>query len=301
MVAAAAERGSNPGTAAGGDGKRSSDYFTFGIPNVGSVSTRVWAEMVDRLKSTEAARPLCLPGTSAPPASGTCWLTHPVQLLLLLTTARCSRDTPLLYVASPIINRAESTAQCGRGGRQPGCLPSPDRVGASPGPRRPNCSASVRAPRVASPTGLLPTCRLQRLPARRAPTGRMKSSPPRAGSPHSVPAAGGEGPPPAAGPGAGSWGGRPLPLWVLVLFSMNAFAEEVPLDCARSQKSQSDFLCRAPVLRGLPCPTRRMDSSIPLCGFPTLFIFPVGAVHFAEFETGIVFRVEINVQRIWNV
>lgn len=78
---------------------------------------------------------------------------------------------------------------------------------------------------------------------------------------------------------------RTLPFRVAGLFSINAFTVATALDCGPKVRIQREFLCRASFLQKLPCHSGCMDSPIRLCGFPTLFIFLISIVHFAQFES----------------
>lgn len=208
------------------------------------------------------------------------------------------QSVPLLRAANPIISRAESTAPRGHGSSQPGCLPSRGPVRARPGARSPAAEpppARARCP-LPGPRGPHPTCRLQQLLRRPA---RMKSSCP-GGSPHCAPAAGGEGPPPAAG--RGSWGARPpaaTPPRVRVISYENAGAGGAPRACGPREGSRGDCPCKAPASARAPVPRAAWTAPSLRAGFPTQLTLPVGIVHFAEFEVGLSFQV--NVQRIRHV
>lgn len=144
--------------------------------------------MVSYLEEHRADRPLCLPRNSAPPTSGTCWSTFPSQLLLLFPLQNAEEVSPSLHRNPHYPPSGKHRAAW------PGRLPCLDGISARPA-RCPDRSASapgrVRGqPR--RPTPHLPAAAAARSLACRsaAPTDRMKSSPPRAGSPHSAPARG---------------------------------------------------------------------------------------------------------------
>lgn len=162
---------------------------------------------------------------------------------------------------------------------------------------QPGRRASARPPacghRCPRPAPHLPAAAAARRPA------RMKSSRP-GGSPHSAPAAGGEGPPPAAGKGA--WAARPTaatPPGGRVISYYNAFTGGASRDGGPREKSRDDCLCDAPSSARAPVTRAAWTAPCRRAGFPTPLVLPPGIVHFAEFEAGLSFK--LNIQRIRDV
>lgn len=166
-----------------------------------------------------------------------------------------------------------------------------------PGVRCPGLQCRGTGRCVVSSAGPHPTCQLlQPLPP--PSSGRMKSSPAPGRIATLRASRGGRGTSPGCGHPRPETAPDNLPgsrlsdyfLWML-------FTEEGSPEGGPREKKPRDSLCRAPLPRALPCHCRLMDSSIPACGFPTLFIFLISIVHFAEFESGIRFGASIQALR----
>lgn len=158
--------------------------------------------MVDYLKITEADRLLCLPSNTAPPIISSTWLIdNSIPVAAPFPIAEGGRDIPLLpsVLQTPLVwpRLIIAGLLTFSGGIESAHVPGAGCPGAAVPPRR-VCAWSVRP----APTPPASCSSCSRRSRRRAPA--AGSHPPRrAGSPHSAPAAGGEGPLPAAG--TGSW------------------------------------------------------------------------------------------------
>ena len=163
--------------------------------------------MVDYLKITEADRLLCLPSNTAPPVISSTWLINiSIPVVAPFPIAEGGRDIPRLpsVLQTPLLTKQKAPRSVADANNSRAAyLLRRDRISSCPRRRLPQ-GRSAAAPGlcVVSSAGPTTPASCSSCLCRRAPAAR--SHPPRrAGSPHSAPAAGGEGPLPAAG--TGSW------------------------------------------------------------------------------------------------
>lgn len=231
----------------------------------------------------ESWKPLCLLGNISPPISKA----RLINLSLPYSFSHCRMQQGYLFfpgLTKPVITQAESPAQGGQRGLV---------AHLQDGEARPGCPG-LQSRRLAACAGIYGLAR---------PPPHLQLQPPLAtpGGPHEVIPRRSSALGASRGGRRSSPGGRPphlpaapdthcSPAWRLI-FCERFCTPGIAGLCKKREGTDRLSLSLLPVL---PCHCGCLDSSIWLCGFPSLSIFLISTVHFAEFEGWL--SIEINSQ-----